>query len=398
MNLSKQADFDAGKLPHFLPSTAHVRAGDWKVAPLPGDLLDRRVEITGPVDRKMVINALNSGAQTFMADFEDSNAPSWRNQVEGQANLADAVRRSISFEDPASGKRYALKPSPAVLFVRPRGWHLPEAHFVVDGRPVPGALFDFGMYFFHNARELVGRGSGPYFYLPKMQSHLEARLWNEVFLDAQHRMGLPSGTIKATCLIETLPGKRRGVGAGAGEGLPLGGAAAEKRRRKEGAKREKVEKTTTTTKKTKTKTKKMKTKKTTKTKKKEETHLFLPQTSSNQTSRNHASQTSPAAFEMDEFLFELREHSAGLNCGRWDYIFSLIKTLREQPGAVVPDRGAVGMTQHCMRSYSLLLIKTCHRRGVHAMGGMAAQIPIKGDDAANAAALAKVKADKLRVS
>ena len=178
------------------------------MAPLPRDILDRRVEITGPVDRKMVINALNSGAQVFMADFEDSNAPSWRNQVEGQANLADAVRRSISFEDPRSGKRYALKPDPAVLFVRPRGWHLPESHFVVDGRAVPGALFDFGMYFFHNAKELVARGTGPYFYLPKMQSHLEARLWNEVFLDAQHSLGLPSGTIKATCLIETLPGKR----------------------------------------------------------------------------------------------------------------------------------------------------------------------------------------------
>lgn len=258
----------------------------------------------------MVINALNSGAQVFMADFEDSNAPTWRNQVEGQANLSDAVRRTISFEDPKSGKKYALKPNPAVLFVRPRGWHLPESHFVVDGTPCPGALFDFGMFFYHNAKELLARGTGPYFYLPKMQSHLEARLWNDVFLDAQHALGIPRGTIKATCLIETLP----------------------------------------------------------------------------------------AAFEMDEFLYELREHSAGLNCGRWDYIFSLIKTLRESPAAVVPDRGAVGMTQHCMRSYSLLLIKTCHRRGVHAMGGMAAQIPVKGDDAANAAALAKVKADKLRVS
>jgi malate synthase len=206
-HFQKQANFDAGKLPHFLPSTAHVRTGDWKVSPLPNDIQDRRVEITGPVDRKMVINALNSGAQVFMADFEDSNAPSWRNQVEGQANLADAVRRTISFEDPKSGKKYALKPSPAVLFVRPRGWHLPEAHFVVDGKPVPGALFDFGMYFFHNARELVARGTGPYFYLPKMQSHLEARLWNEVFLDAQHSLGIPSGTIKATCLIETLPGE-----------------------------------------------------------------------------------------------------------------------------------------------------------------------------------------------
>ena len=367
--LSPQANFDAGKLPHFLPSTAHVRAGDWKVAPLPADILDRRVEITGPVDRKMVINALNSGAQVFMADFEDSNAPSWRNQVEGQANLADAVRRSISFEDPRSGKRYALGPSPAVLFVRPRGWHLPESHFVVDGRAVPGALFDFGMYFFHNARELVARGTGPYFYLPKMQSHLEARLWNEVFLDAQHSLGLPSGTIKATCLIETLPGawerkeerffeQERGVSREPGK--------------KSGKRR-----------------------------KKKKTHFFsfcLSSFSHQKTPQKKKKKTSTAAFEMDEFLYELREHSAGLNCGRWDYIFSLIKTLRELPGAVVPDRGAVGMTQHCMRSYSLLLIKTCHRRGVHAMGGMAAQIPIKGDDAANAAALAKVKADKLRVS
>lgn len=284
-----QAAFDAGARPHFLPSTAHVRAGNWTVAPLPADIRDRRVEITGPVDRKMVINALNSGASVFMADFEDSNAPTWANQVGGQANLMDAVRGTIAYTDPKTGKRYALSPHPAVLFVRPRGWHLPEAHFVVDGAPCPGALFDFALFFFHNAKALVSRGSGPYFYLPKMQSHLEARLWNDVFLDAQHRVGLPPGTIKATVLIETLP----------------------------------------------------------------------------------------AAFEMDEILYELRDHSAGLNCGRWDYIFSLIKTLREDPGAVVPDRGDVTMTQPCMAAYSKLLIKTCHRRKVHAMGGMAAQIPIK---------------------
>ena len=259
-----QAAFDAGAKPHFLPHTAHVREGHWTVAPLPADIRDRRVEITGPPERKMVINALNSGASVFMADFEDANAPTWANQVTGQANLMDAVRRCIDFTDSASGKRYALVPSPAVLFVRPRGWHLPEAHFVVDGAPTPGALFDFGLYFFHNARELVARGTGPYFYLPKMQSHLEARLWNDVFLTAQHAVGLPHATIKATVLIETLP----------------------------------------------------------------------------------------AAFEMDEILYELKDHSAGLNCGRWDYIFSLIKTMREDPAAVVPDRGVVTMTQPCMRAYS----------------------------------------------
>lgn len=356
-----QAAFDAGARPTFLPHTAHVRAGAWKVAPVPADLADRRVEITGPVDAKvvrhheagawrqsergeallclppsraprpprphhasgaplspslsplsllpqMVINALNSGARVFMADFEDSTSPTWAALIKGQANLAAAVRRTLAFTDPKTGKAYALSPRPATLFVRPRGWHLPEAHVAVDGTPIPGALFDFGLFFFHNARELVARGSGPYFYLPKLQSHLEARLWNEVFLHAQHAVGLPPGTIKATVLIETLP----------------------------------------------------------------------------------------AAFEMEEILFELRDHSAGLNCGRWDYIFSLIKTLRADPAAVVPDRGVVTMTQPCMRAYSHLLIKTCHARGAHAMGGMAAQIPIKGDPAANEAALAKVKADKER--
>eukprot|EP00884_Botryococcus_braunii_P015576 jgi/Botrbrau1/2701/Bobra.0203s0044.2 len=303
-----QARFDAGEKPQFPPETQFVRQGDWKVAPLPRDLQDRRVEITGPVDRKMVINALNSGAHTYMADFEDSSAPTWRNSIEGQMNLRDAIRRNIDFKDPKSGKTYALNEKTAVLLVRPRGWHLPEKHFIVDGKPCPGGLFDFGLFFFHNARALLERGSGPYFYLPKMQHYLEARLWNDVFLDAQNRVGVPAGTIKATVLIETLP----------------------------------------------------------------------------------------AAFQMDEILYELRQHSAGLNCGRWDYIFSLIKTMREDPKAIVPDRGVVTMTQHCMRSYSLLLIKTCHRRGVHAMGGMAAHIPIKNDPVANDAAMSKVRADKER--
>jgi malate synthase len=292
----------------FLTETASVRAGDWTVAPLPADLLDRRVEITGPTERKMVINALNSGASVFMADFEDANSPTWDNQVEGQRNLGDAIRRTISFEDGRTGKKYALKDEVAVLFVRPRGWHLVEKHVQVDGRPVAGGLFDFGLYFFHNAKELLARGTGPYFYLPKMESHLEARLWNDVFVRAQAQLGVPRGSIKATCLIETLPG----------------------------------------------------------------------------------------AFEMDEFLFELREHSAGLNCGRWDYIFSFIKKRANEPGAVLPDRSQVTMDKGFLAAYVALLIKTCHRRNVHAMGGMAAQIPIKDDPAANEAALAKVRADKLR--
>ncbi len=306
--VATQARYDRGELPDFLASTQPVRDGDWKVAPLPEDLLDRRVEITGPPERKMVINALNSGAKTFMADFEDSNAPTWANCVEGQMNLRDAVRRTIDFVQPDTQKRYALVERPAVLLVRPRGWHLVEAHMRVDGEPVPAGLFDFGLYFYHNAEELLARGSGPYFYLPKLESHLEARLWNEVFLDAQAALGIPAGTIKATVLIETLP----------------------------------------------------------------------------------------AAFEMDEILYELREHSAGLNCGRWDYIFSYIKTFRNHPRAVLPDRAQVGMTQPFMRAYSQLVIKTCHRRGVHAMGGMAAQIPIKSDPDKNAAALDKVRQDKLR--
>jgi malate synthase len=304
----RQARFDAGERPRFLPETAAVREGAWTVAPPPPDLLDRRVEITGPVDRKMIINALNSDANVFMADFEDSNAPTWENVVDGQRNLSDAVDGSIRYVQPGSGKVYALAPKVATLMVRPRGWHLPEKHVRLAGRPVPASLFDFGLYFFHNARKLLKRGTGPYFYLPKMQSHLEARLWNDVFLRAQEALGIPPGTIKATVLIETLP----------------------------------------------------------------------------------------AAFEMDEILHELREHSAGLNCGRWDYIFSTIKTLRSDPTFVMPDRGQVTMEQPFLRAYTQLLVKTCHRRGVHAMGGMAAQIPIKDDPEASRAALEKVRADKLR--
>jgi malate synthase A len=304
----RQARFDAGERPDFLAETADVRAREWTVAPLPQDLLDRRVEITGPTDRKMVINALNSGANVFMADFEDANSPTWDNMVDGQINLGDAVRRTITFTAPETKKSYALKEKSAVLLVRPRGWHLVERHMLVDGETIPGGLFDFGLFFFHNAREALARGTGPYFYLPKMESHLEARLWNEVFVRAEEKRGVPRGSIKATCLIETLP----------------------------------------------------------------------------------------AAFEMDEFLWELREHSAGLNCGRWDYIFSFIKKRAEDPTAVLPDRSQVTMDKGFLAAYSQLLIKTCHRRGVHAMGGMAAQIPIKDDPAANEAALEKVRVDKLR--
>lgn len=302
----RQGRFDSGGLPDFLPETEHIRVAEWKVAPIVHDLADRRVEITGPVDRKMIINALNSGAKVFMADFEDSNAPSWHNQIDGQLNLRDAVRRTIELR--THDKHYVLHDKTATLMVRPRGWHLPEAHLLQDGEPVVGALLDFGLFFFHNARALVARGSGPYFYLPKMQSHLEARLWNDVFLFSQAWLGLPFGTIRATVLIETLP----------------------------------------------------------------------------------------AAFEMDEILWELREHSAGLNCGRWDYIFSYIKTLRAHPDRILPDRKQVGMTQPNMAAYVRRLIEVCHRRGVHAMGGMAAQIPIKGDPTAHTAAMDRVKADKLR--
>ncbi len=305
---ARHARFAAGVLPGFLPETETVRASDWRVAPQPPDLLKRTVEITGPVSRKMVINALNSGADCFMADFEDSSAPSWENMVSGQVNLFDAVRRTIEFTDPARGKEYKLDQSIATLLVRPRGLHLPESHVVVDGREIPGSLFDFGLYFFHNAKELLARGSGPYFYLPKLESHLEARWWNDVFVEAQKILGIPNGTIRATVLIETLP----------------------------------------------------------------------------------------AAFEMDEILYELREHSAGLNCGRWDYIFSFIKTRRGDAAAVLPDRSQVTMTQPFMRAYAQWCIRTCHRRGAHAMGGMAAQIPIKGDPRANESALSKVRADKQR--
>jgi malate synthase len=292
----------------FLADTADIRAGDWKVASIPPDLARRIVEITGPVDRKMVINALNSGADVFMADFEDATSPTWSNLVSGQANLRDAVRRGIEYTDPGSGKGYALTDHPAVLFVRPRGLHLPERHLLVDGLPATGSLVDFGLYFYHNAAELLRRGSGPYFYLPKLESHREARWWNDVFLRAQALLDVPAGSIRATVLIETLP----------------------------------------------------------------------------------------AAFEMDEILYELRDHSAGLNCGRWDYIFSTIKARQDDPAAVMPDRSQVTMTQPNMRAYTQLLVKTCHRRGVHAMGGMAAQIPIKSDPEANEQALARVRADKAR--
>jgi malate synthase len=303
-----QERFNNGARPDFLSETASVRAAEWTVAPAPADLQDRRVEITGPVDRKMIINALNSGAQVFMADFEDATSPMWGNLVGGQANLMDAVRRTISYVAPETGKQYALKAPLATLMVRPRGFHLPERHFVVDGRAIPGMLFDFGMYLFHNAAALKAAGTGPYFYLPKMQSHLEARLWNHIFVHAEQALDIPRGTIKATVLIETLP----------------------------------------------------------------------------------------AAFEMDEILYELKDHIVGLNCGRWDYIFSSIKTLRNEPSFVLPDRGQVTMEAPFLRSYTQLLIKICHRRGAHAMGGMAAQIPIKDDPEANAKAIDKVRADKLR--
>lgn len=304
----RQARFNAGELPDFLPETADVRAGDWKIAPIPADLQDRRVEITGPVDRKMIINALNSGAKVFMADFEDATSPTWGNLVDGQVNLKDRWSAELSHVDPTSGKTYKLGDNPAVLLVRPRGWHLPERHMTVDGQIVSGGLFDFGLYVFHNAKAAMAKGSGAYFYLPKLESHLEARLWNDVFVRAQEQLGLPVGTFKATVLIETIP----------------------------------------------------------------------------------------AAFEMDEILFELRDHIVGLNCGRWDYIFSFIKRLGRTPAFLTPNRAAMVMGQAFLGAYSLKLIQACHRRGAFAMGGMAAQIPIKGDPEANAAAFAKVKADKER--
>jgi malate synthase len=305
---ARQLRFDAGERPDFLESTRSVREGDWKVAPIPTDLLDRRVEITGPVDRKMIINALNSGAKVFMADFEDATSPTWANLIEGQANLKDRWAGALAFTDGASGKSYALGPKPAVLLVRPRGWHLPEKHVTVGGEAISGSLFDFGLYFFHNAKAQIAQGTGPYFYLPKLESHLEARLWNDVFVHAQQTLGIAAGTIKVTVLIET----------------------------------------------------------------------------------------TPAAFEMDEILYELRDHMAGLNCGRWDYIFSYIKRLGRQSAALTPDRAAMGMGAAFLRAYSLKLIQTCHRRGAFAMGGMAAQIPVKGDAAANEIAFARVRADKER--
>jgi malate synthase len=304
----RQAKLDAGEKPDFLPETAHIRESEWTVAPLPADLLDRRVEITGPVDRKMIINALNSGAKVFMADFEDSTTPTWDNVIDGQINLRDAVRRTITFQDEKTGKSYKLIDSPAVLFVRARGWHLEERHIMVDGEPMSGSLFDFGLYAFHNAKELLARGSGPYFYLPKMESHLEARLWNEVFIKAEAELGIPSDSIKGTVLIETIL----------------------------------------------------------------------------------------ASFEMDEILWELKAHSAGLNCGRWDYIFSFIKKFSGDESVILPDRALVTMTTHFMRSYSKLAIKTCHRRNISAMGGMSAFIPIKSDPVANERALTQVRADKER--
>lgn len=297
---------DAGERPDFLPETKAIREGDWKVAPLPADLQCRRVEITGPVERKMIINALNSGADSYMTDFEDSNAPSWTNQIDGQINLKDAVRRTISLEQ--NGKSYKLNDKIATLIVRPRGWHLDEKHVTVDGQRVSGGIFDFALFLFHNAKELIARGSGPYFYLPKMESHLEARLWNDIFVAAQEAIGIPRGTIRATVLIETIL----------------------------------------------------------------------------------------AAFEMDEILYELREHSSGLNAGRWDYIFSAIKKFKNDRDFCLADRSKITMTVPFMRAYALLLLKTCHKRNAPAIGGMSALIPIKNDPEANEKAMAGVRSDKQR--
>ncbi len=305
--VARAARLDAGELPDFLPETKAIRDDpSWKVAPAPADLQDRRAEITGPVDRKMIINALNSGAKVFMSDFEDSNTPTWENTIQGQINLRDAVNGTITFS--SGGKDYALGDNLATLLVRPRGWHLLEKHVLVDGNPVSAGIFDFALYMFHNAKTLLDKGSGPYFYLPKMESHLEARLWNDIIVLTQDEIGIPQGSVRATVLIETIL----------------------------------------------------------------------------------------AAFEMEEILYELRDHSAGLNCGRWDYIFSVIKKFRSRPDFVLADRALVTMTTHFMNSYSLLAIKTCHKRGAHAIGGMAAQIPIKNDPVANEEALGKVRADKER--
>ncbi|MFY9222324.1 MAG: malate synthase A, partial [Blastocatellia bacterium] len=305
--LARQTQLDNGVMPDFLPETAEIRSSDWKVAPLPNDLQDRRVEITGPVDRKMIINALNSGAKVFMADFEDSHSPTWDATIQGQINLRDAINGTITYQSP-KGKQYKLNKDRAVLMVRPRGWHLLEKNVLIDGKQISASIFDFGLFFYHNAKNLIAQGSGPYFYLPKMESHLEARLWNDIFIMAQDSLSIAQSTIKATVLIETIL----------------------------------------------------------------------------------------AAFEMDEILYELKEHSSGLNCGRWDYIFSFIKKFRNHSDFILPDRALVTMTTHFLRSYSLLLIKTCHRRKVHAMGGMAAQIPIKNNEEANNIAIGKVRADKKR--
>lgn len=304
---ARQKQIDDGMLLDFLEHTTEIRCAKWSIAPVPLDLLDRRVEITGPVDRKMIINGLNSGASVFMADFEDANSPTWRNNIEGQLNLRDAVNRVIAYQSP-EGKDYQLAPETATLLVRPRGWHLEEKHFCIAGQPISASFFDFGLFFYHNAKNLLAHGTAPYFYLPKIQGHLEARLWNDVFVFAQRELGIPHGTIRATVLIETIY----------------------------------------------------------------------------------------AAFEMDEILYELRDHISGLNCGRWDYIFSFIKAFSHRPEFVLPDRAQVAMNQPFLDAYVRLLIQTCHRRGAHAMGGMAAQIPIKNDPLANRDALEKVNADKLR--
>ena len=304
----RQKKIDQGIFPDFLSETESIRSSEWEVSPPPKDLLDRRVEITGPVDRKMIINALNSGVKVFMADFEDSNSPTWENNINGQINLRDAASRTINFTNPKNGKFYKLNDEIATLMIRPRGWHLEEKNVLLNGRPVSASIFDFSLYLFHNAKTLLANGTGPYFYLPKLEGHLEAQLWNDIFIMAQNELNIPQGSIKATVLIETIL----------------------------------------------------------------------------------------AAFEMDEILFELKEHSAGLNCGRWDYIFSFIKKFRNHANFVLPNRSEVTMGRHFLKSYVDLLIQTCHKRGAHAMGGMAAQIPIKNDDIENKKALDKVKADKER--
>ncbi|KXX70763.1 malate synthase A [Flammeovirga sp. SJP92] len=306
--IKKQQMIDEGKRPNFLAETAYIRNSEWTVAEVKDDLKDRRVEITGPVDRKMIINALNSGANVFMSDFEDANSPTWENNINGQINLRDAVRGTINYTHPKTGKKYQLNEKIATLMVRPRGWHLIEKHIIINGQPASGGLIDFGLYFFHNAKALLAKGSAPYFYLPKIESHLEARLWNDIFVFAQDYMDVPQGSVKATVLIETIL----------------------------------------------------------------------------------------AAFEMDEILYALKDHSAGLNCGRWDYIFSYIKKFRNDPNYMLPNRAQVTMKVHFMKSYYELLIQTCHKRGAFAMGGMAAQIPIKEDEKANQRAIEKVAKDKTR--